>query len=160
MAVAQGKKQGVVVKAKTPAPDVISKIRNPSNVGGYGMSYYSGPTSADPGQRVLSPLAQNLESSVDDDAIDIVRSRGLDNGHGENVADTYNTLPQAASTSGGFDGGAANDSQLRDMAQGGKGKTARCAVHPSMAPPSGSPSGKVGSGDDWSSQKPTVRKPV
>ena len=154
---AQGK-QGVVVKQKTPAPDVISKIRNPSNVGGYEMSYYSGPVSVDPGQRVLSPLAQNLESSVEDDAIDIIRSRGLDSGKGEHVADTYKTLPQAASK--GFDGGAADDSELRNIAAQGRGKCARVATHSAMAPPSGSPSGKVGSGDDWSSQKPTVRKPV
>jgi hypothetical protein len=55
---------------KTPAPDEVTEVRNPKNGGsGYGMNNYRGASSVDPGQRVLSPLAQNLESSVDDDGV-------------------------------------------------------------------------------------------
>jgi hypothetical protein len=52
---------------KTPAPDEITSIRSPSQAG-YGMNTPQ-PSSVAPGKRVLSPLAANLESSVDDDGV-------------------------------------------------------------------------------------------
>jgi hypothetical protein len=54
---------------KTPAPDAISAPRS-GNGQGYGSNGPVGnASSVEPGKRVLSPLAQNLESSVDDDGV-------------------------------------------------------------------------------------------
>jgi hypothetical protein len=52
---------------KTPAPDSISSVRSPTGQG-YAMNGpHDNASSVAPGKRVLSPLAANLESSVDDD---------------------------------------------------------------------------------------------
>src|SRR6202030_2172114 len=54
---------------KTPAPDAISTPRSGTGQG-YGANGPVGnASSVEPGKRVLSPLAQNLESSVDDDGV-------------------------------------------------------------------------------------------
>ena len=53
---------------KTPAPDEITHVRGPS-AAGYGMNNDPNSPSVAPGKRVLSPLAANLESSVDDDGV-------------------------------------------------------------------------------------------
>jgi len=54
---------------KTPAPDAISSPRSGGGQGyGTGGPVGNSP-SVPPGKRVLSPLAQNLESSVDDDGV-------------------------------------------------------------------------------------------
>ena len=52
---------------KTPAPDVVSTPRNPSGSGAYGQNQFNQPSSVNPGKRVVSPLAANLESTADDD---------------------------------------------------------------------------------------------
>jgi hypothetical protein len=52
---------------KTPPPDVVTNIRSPGQAG-YGQNGPQ-PSSIDSGKRVLSPLAANLESSVDDDGV-------------------------------------------------------------------------------------------
>ena len=52
---------------KTPAPDEVTNVR--SSHPSYGMNNYPGASSVDPGNRVLSPLGANLESSVDDDGV-------------------------------------------------------------------------------------------
>jgi hypothetical protein len=54
---------------KTPAPDAISTPRSGAGQG-YGANGPVGNSpSVEPGKRVLSPLAANLESSVDDDGV-------------------------------------------------------------------------------------------
>jgi hypothetical protein len=54
---------------KTPAPDQISRPRG-SAAAGYGQSGgENNPSVIPPGKRVASPLALNLESSVDDDGV-------------------------------------------------------------------------------------------
>jgi hypothetical protein len=54
---------------KTPAPDAISSPRSGSGQG-YGTNGPVGNSpSVEPGKRVVSALAQNLESSVDDDGV-------------------------------------------------------------------------------------------
>jgi hypothetical protein len=53
--------------AKSPAPDEVTNIRAPGQ-SGYGQNGPQ-PSSVAPGKRVLSPMAQNLESSVDDDGV-------------------------------------------------------------------------------------------
>jgi hypothetical protein len=56
--------------SKTPPPDEVTNIRSPINTGlGYGLNGFPGASSVAPGKRVLSPLAANLESSVDDDGV-------------------------------------------------------------------------------------------
>ena len=52
---------------KTPAPDAISAPRSGSGQGHGSNGPVGNNPSVEPGKRVLSPLAQNLESSVDDD---------------------------------------------------------------------------------------------
>src|ERR1700688_2366549 len=60
--------------SKTPAPtrpaapDVVSKMRQPSAQGA-GMNGPLNPSSIDPGKQLLSPLAANLKASVDDDGV-------------------------------------------------------------------------------------------
>jgi hypothetical protein len=55
--------------AKTPAPDAVTSPRSGAGQG-YGANGPIGnASSVEPGKRVLSPLAQNLESSVDDDGV-------------------------------------------------------------------------------------------
>jgi hypothetical protein len=65
---------------KTPAPDAISAPRS-GNGQGYGSNGPVGNSpSVEPGKRALSPLAQNLESSVDDDGVQahvIARGAGM-----------------------------------------------------------------------------------
>jgi hypothetical protein len=59
------------------APDLISRIRDPQEGARYGQnSGAENPSSIDPGQQLLSPLAANLKSSVHDDAIDRVIAEG------------------------------------------------------------------------------------
>jgi hypothetical protein len=53
---------------KSPPPDQITNVRSPTGQG-YGMNGPQNPSSVEPGKRVLSPLAANLESSVDDDGV-------------------------------------------------------------------------------------------
>jgi hypothetical protein len=55
--------------AKTPAPDAISAPRSGSGQGHGSNGPVGNNPSVEPGKRVLSPLAQNLESSVDDDGV-------------------------------------------------------------------------------------------
>jgi hypothetical protein len=50
---------------RTPAPDEISHVRGPSPAG-YGQNNDPNPSSIESGRRVVSPLGQNLESSMDD----------------------------------------------------------------------------------------------
>jgi hypothetical protein len=50
---------------RTPAPDEISHVRNPSAAGS-GQNNDPNASSVAPGKRVVSPLGQNLETSVDD----------------------------------------------------------------------------------------------
>jgi hypothetical protein len=51
---------------KTPAPDEVTNPRSPTGQG-YGMNGpHNNASSVAPGQRVISPLGQNLETSVDD----------------------------------------------------------------------------------------------
>jgi hypothetical protein len=64
---------------KTPAPDAVSSPRHPTGLG-YGQNNYSGASSIAPGQAVRSPLADNLRTSVSDDALDQVIARGAGNG--------------------------------------------------------------------------------
>jgi hypothetical protein len=65
---------------KTPAPDSVSAIRNPSGIG-YGQNFAGNmnPSSIAPGKRVVSPLGANLESSVSDPVLDAVRKGGFSN---------------------------------------------------------------------------------
>jgi hypothetical protein len=61
---------------RTPAPDQISMPRHPSAAGS-GMNNDPNASSIEPGKRVVSPLGQNLETSVDDKgALDAVISKG------------------------------------------------------------------------------------
>jgi hypothetical protein len=54
---------------KSVAPDEISSVRSPTGQS-YGMNGPHGnASSVAPGKRVISPLAANLESSVDDDGV-------------------------------------------------------------------------------------------
>lgn len=77
---------------KTPAPtrpaapDVISRIRAPSTLG-YGMNDALNPASIDPGQQLLSPLAENLKASGDDGEgmLDRVIARGTAKGTAADV---------------------------------------------------------------------------
>ena len=63
--------------AKAAAPDLIGTPRRQQNVGNsYGLRGYAGASSANPGEMVRSQLAENLKSSVQDDAIDVVIARG------------------------------------------------------------------------------------
>lgn len=61
---------------RTPAPDSISQIKNPTGVG-YGQNNAGllNPSSVEPGRRVLSPLAQNLEQSGTDETLQTILSR-------------------------------------------------------------------------------------
>jgi hypothetical protein len=52
---------------KTPAPDQVTNIRSPGG-SGYGQNGVQ-PSSVEPGKSVLSPLAANLKSAVDDDGV-------------------------------------------------------------------------------------------
>lgn len=72
---AKGNRGTTAGPVKTPAPDEVSHVRSPSGQG-YGQNGPANPSSVPPGQRVLSPLAANLESSVDDDGAlgDIIRN--------------------------------------------------------------------------------------
>jgi hypothetical protein len=61
---------------KTPPPNQILHVRGPS-AAGYGMNNDPNASSVDPGKAVMSPLAANLKSSVDDDGVlDTVIARG------------------------------------------------------------------------------------
>lgn len=137
------------IKQKTPPPDQVSHLRSPSGEG-YGQnSGFANPSSMPPGQRVISPLAANLESSVDDDGVrDTIINRGL--ARDPSVGDgTSRKFPMSPSSAGGFDAGAAGDEMLRSLADGDVSRKGRVGVHPAMAPrgvDEGSPGGKVGGG--------------
>jgi hypothetical protein len=63
--------------ARPNAPDLVSSIRDTQGGNAYGQNSPQGnPSSVAPGKQLLSPLAANLKSSVDDDAIDRVISEG------------------------------------------------------------------------------------
>lgn len=62
-------------KVLTPPPDSISRPK--ASVDGYGQANSTVPASIEPGKRLNSPLANNLESTVDDPALNQVRSRSL-----------------------------------------------------------------------------------
>jgi len=66
---------------RVPAPDFISQVKNPQNVGtGYGANGYAGPSSVNPGQMVRSPLAENMKSSSEqgsDPVLDAVIAEGV-----------------------------------------------------------------------------------
>jgi hypothetical protein len=54
---------------KTPPPDEVTNPRSPTGQG-YGMNGpHNNASSVAPGQRVVSPLGLNLESSVDDKGV-------------------------------------------------------------------------------------------
>lgn len=117
---------------------------------GYGDNAFGGASSDNPGHRTRSAMTVNNDDG--DEVLNTLKQRGLRNGAGENVADaTGRTFAQHAST--GFDGGAANDPELRKVAAG------NVPTHPSMAPNTGSPSGKVGGATDYSQTQNPVRKP-
>lgn len=71
---------------KSSPPDQVTNIRAPGGQG-YAEDGPANPSSVEPGKRVLSPLAANLESSVDDDGVlqtILSRPRGtLDQGEGD-----------------------------------------------------------------------------
>jgi hypothetical protein len=74
---------------KTPAPDQISKVRAPSGVG-YGMNFDVTGSSVEPGKRVLSPLAANTESTIQDEALSEVIANGT--ARNQNVTDQLRTI--------------------------------------------------------------------
>jgi hypothetical protein len=85
----------------TPAPtrpalhDLISAPRGPGAIAGYGQSGgANNPSSIPPGTRVVSPLAANLESSIDDDG---VQTAVIANGTARNSARVTNQLRDIAS---------------------------------------------------------------
>lgn len=62
-------------KVVPQAPDQVTFVRRPSP-SGYGMNGPQ-PSSINPGQQMISPLAANLKATVDDDgALDTVIARG------------------------------------------------------------------------------------
>lgn len=67
--------------AKIPAPDVISTVRAEQNAGNhYGLNGYTGASSINPSEKVISPLAQSLKSASEkgsDPVLDAVASRGV-----------------------------------------------------------------------------------
>lgn len=61
---------------KTPPPNQIATPRHPTAAGS-GMNNDPNPSSIEPGRRVVSPLGQNLETSVSEGgALDAVISKG------------------------------------------------------------------------------------
>lgn len=148
------------IKQKTQAPDQTTNIRSPGGAS-YGQNGTANPSSVPAGKRVVSQLAANLESSVDDDARDTIINRGL--ARDPSVGDgTNRTFPMAPSSAGGFDAGAAGDEMLRDIADGGRSRKGRVPTHAAMAPRNaaeGSPGGAVPSGIDKSATAEPVRKP-
>jgi hypothetical protein len=116
---------------KTPAPDAISTPRSGTGQGYATNGPVGNASSVEPGKRVLSPLAQNLESSVDDDG---VLSRVIREG----------TARQDDSIT----------SQLRKIADG------NVPDHPHMKPANsgGAPSGTIPTKIGASSAQP-IRKP-
>jgi hypothetical protein len=76
MAISVGKKNAPFVSSRTPAPDEVSQVRSPS-MAGFGMNGFAGASSDVPSKNTMSPLSQNLKSSVDDAGVlDQVIARG------------------------------------------------------------------------------------
>ncbi len=79
-------------------PDDITDVRNPHNLrSGLGMNGYRGASSLPPGQTRLSPLAENLKASSEDEGLlDRIAQRGT----GKNViADVDLQSPQTRDVS-------------------------------------------------------------
>lgn len=124
---------------------------------GYGANAFGGASSDTPGKRTRAALTANNDDT--DPVLNAVKDRGLarDPRVGD---DSGRTFPMQPSTAGGFDGGAASDPILRDLAAGVHGKGTP-GYHDSMLPrgPSdGSPGGSVPSGLTNKQTEP-VRKP-
>lgn len=117
---------------RVAAPDFISQVKNPQNVGsGYGANGYAGPSSINPGQMVRSPLAENMKSSSEqggDPVLDAVIARGV--GAGGIDPMTGDVVTMAEGVAG---------SQVRKIA------AKNVPAHPHMkdANEGGAPSGKV-----------------
>jgi hypothetical protein len=65
-------------KAKPQPPDQISKVRAPTNAGGYGLNGFVGRSSLNPGEQLLSPMAESLKAASDDgeSVLDTVVAKG------------------------------------------------------------------------------------
>jgi hypothetical protein len=135
--------------AKIPAPDVISTVRAEQNAGNhYGLNGYTGASSVNPGESVISPMAQSLKSASEkgsDAVLDEVIARGT----------------RAAGTSGRLTGEPAGvyegvgESQLRPVSSKQDVPTTFGHKNPNVG---GAPSGKVPATTGASSGAP-VRKP-